>query len=242
VSSEKQRIREMVWRLLEEGGVARFPKPIYGRIPNFEGAEEAASRILRSPEYMSAEVVKVGPDSPQRYIRYRCLVDEKIMVMPTPRLREGFLLLDPLKIPRDRYDSASTIRGAFIYGERVRAEDLPRIDLIVVGSVAVARDGLRIGKGGGYGELEYAILLELGKIDPNVPIATNIHDLQLIDWAPRNPYDLTVDIIATPSRLIRVNSAGDVRPHGIIWEDLSPEKLEEIPLLRELTERRRRKL
>jgi len=242
VSSEKQRIREKIWRMLEEEGVARFPKPIYGRIPNFEGAEEAASRILRSPEYVSAEVVKVGPDSPQRYIRYRCLVDEKIMVMPTPRLREGFLLLDPSKIPKERYDSASTIRGAFIYGERVRAEDLPRIDLVVVGSVAVARDGLRIGKGGGYGELEYAILLELGKIDPGVPIATNIHDLQLIDSAPRDPYDLTVDIIATPSRLIRVNSAGGMRPRGIIWEDLSPEKLEEIPLLKELAERRRRKL
>jgi 5-formyltetrahydrofolate cyclo-ligase len=45
---EKKRIRERVWKLLEERGVARFPKPVYGRIPNFEGAEAAAELLRRS--------------------------------------------------------------------------------------------------------------------------------------------------------------------------------------------------
>jgi len=236
VSSEKQKIRERIWRLLEEKGVARFPKPVHGRIPNFVGAEAAAAKILELPEYASARVVKVSPDSPQRYIRYRCLMDRKILIMPTPRLREGFLLLNPSKIPRREYEQASTIRGAFIYGEKVHVEDLPRIDLIIVGSVAVSKDGLRIGKGGGYGELEYAILLECGKIDHDVPIATNIHDLQLIDKAPRDPFDLTLDVIATPTNLIRIKGS-KTRPKGIIWNALSPRKLEEIPLLKELKKR-----
>ncbi|MCD6421617.1 MAG: 5-formyltetrahydrofolate cyclo-ligase, partial [Thaumarchaeota archaeon] len=68
---DKQRIREHVWRLLEEREVARFPKPIYGRIPNFIGAEKAASRLLNLREYIDSRVVKVNPDSPQRYVRYR---------------------------------------------------------------------------------------------------------------------------------------------------------------------------
>jgi 5-formyltetrahydrofolate cyclo-ligase len=33
--------------------------------------------------------------------------------MPTPRIRNGFLLLDPAKIPRRYLIEASTISGAF---------------------------------------------------------------------------------------------------------------------------------
>lgn len=233
---EKQKIRERVWSLLEKEGVARFPKPIYGRIPNFVGAERAAERILMLEEYRSARVVKVSPDSPQRFIRYRCLLDGKILIMPTPRLREGFLLLDPSRIPGKSYEHASTIKGAFAFGEKVSPENLPRVDLIILGSVAVTRDGLRLGKGGGYGEFEYAILLELGKIEQSVPIATNVHDLQILDDLPRDPHDLTLDIIATPTKLIRVEKTLR-RPKGIIWELLDESKMREIPLLSRLRDR-----
>ena len=230
---DKQRIREHVWRLLEEREVARFPKPIYGRIPNFIGAEKAASRLLNLREYVDSRVVKVNPDSPQRYVRYRCLVDGKILVMPTPRLRRGFLILDPSRIPRRMFERASTIRGAFRYGRMVDPEDIPRVDLIVVGSVAVSRDGVRIGKGGGYGELEYAILRELGKVDENTPIMTNVHDIQVYEKLPSEPHDLTVDYIATPRNLIKIERRR-ARPRGILWNLLDEEKLNEIPLLRRL--------
>jgi len=233
---EKDEIRRLIWRLLEEKGVARFPRPVYGRIPNFVGAEKAAAKITELEEYRRARAVKVSPDSPQRYIRYRCLLDGKILVMPTPRLREGFLLLDPRKIPSKHYQRASTIRGAFTYGERISVEKLPEIDLIVTGSVAVTEDGVRLGKGGGYGELEYAILSHVGKLRKDVVIATNVHDLQVVENLPREPHDLTLDIIATPTRLIRVGGEKQ-RPSGIMWELLSPEKLEEIPILKTLRDR-----
>ncbi|MCX8187531.1 MAG: 5-formyltetrahydrofolate cyclo-ligase [Nitrososphaeria archaeon] len=236
MKGDKEDIRRRIWRLLEERGVARFPKPIYGRIPNFVGAEEAAAKIVGLEEYRDARVVKVSPDSPQRYIRYRCLLDGKILVMPTPRLREGFLVLDPKKIPNKRYAEASTIRGAFTYGEKTPPERLPAIDLIVTGSVAVTENGLRLGKGGGYSELEYAILSEIGKFREHVVIATNVHDLQIVESLPHEPHDLIVDVIATPTRLIRVRGEKQ-RPYGIIWELLSPEKLDEIPILRYLRDR-----
>ena len=236
MKAEKQKIREYVWSLLERKGVARFPRPVYGRIPNFVGAERAAERILKLEEYRSARVVKVSPDFPQRFIRYRCLLDGKILIMPTPRLREGFLLLDPSKIPRRSYERASTIRGAFTFGEKISPESLPRVDLIVMGSVAVTEDGLRLGKGGGYGELEYVILLEFGKIDRSVPIATNVHDLQILNDLPRDPHDLTLDVIATPTKLIRVEKPSQ-RPKGIIWELLDESKVKEIPILSRLKDR-----
>jgi len=89
----------------------------------------------------------------------------KRLLTPTPRLRKGFLLLDPANIPRRslraastisgafRLRAASTISGAFRNGRPVKLQDLPRVDLIVAGSVAVSPQGCRIGKGGGYSEL-----------------------------------------------------------------------------------------
>lgn len=238
MSDEKSRIRIMVWKMLEEKGVARFPKPVYGRIPNFIGAEEAGERITLLEEYRRAKVVKVSPDSPQYSIRLKCLTDGKKLIMPTPRIREGFLLLDPSKIPRRFFEKAATIKGAFQFGVKVDPEDLPRVDLIVLGSVAVGRDGSRIGKGEGYGEIEYAILREYGRVEEETLIATNIHDLQLLDSVPQDPYDVPVDVIATPTKIIRTQS-NKPKPKGIIWELLTEEKLNEIPLLRILKEKRK---
>jgi 5-formyltetrahydrofolate cyclo-ligase len=235
---EKKKIREMVWNILEEKGVARFPRPVYGRIPNFEGAENSCEKITILEEYKKATVVKVSPDSPQYSIRLRCLIDGKKLIMPTPRLREGFLLLDPSKIPRRYYKKAATIRGAFNFGVKVDPENLPRVDFIVMGSVAVGRDGSRIGKGEGYGELEYALLKEYNRVGEEVIVATNIHDLQLFDSVPQDPYDVPVDVIATPTRLVRIPFSRP-KPKGVIWELLSDEKLEEIPLLKTLREKRK---
>ena len=232
---EKARIRERIWRLLEERGVAAFPRPVYGRIPNFVGAERAAERLFETPEWRRARVVKVNPDAPQRPVRLRALQEGKLLIMATPRMREGFLLLDPRLIPPRFYREASTIRGAFRWGRRLSLDELSklRIDLIVTGSVAVDRSGGRLGKGEGYAELEYAVLRELGAVDESTPVATTVHDLQLVDRVPRDEYDLTVDIIATPSRLYRIEPRPP-KPRGIIWEKLPEEKLREIPLLREL--------
>ncbi|AEM38805.1 5-formyltetrahydrofolate cyclo-ligase [Pyrolobus fumarii 1A] len=237
----KRRIRERIWKLLEEKGVAAFPRPVYGRIPNFVGAERAAERLFETPEWRKARIVKVNPDAPQRLVRLRALQEAKLLIMATPRMREGFLLLDPRLIPPRYYAEASTIRGAFRWGRRLTLDELARlkIDLIVTGSVAVDREGNRVGKGEGYAELEYAVLREIGAVTPETPVATTVHDLQIVDSIPREPYDLTVDIIATPTRLHRVEPKPP-KPQGILWNRLPDEKLREIPLLRELKEKLRR--
>ncbi|MCF8885100.1 MAG: 5-formyltetrahydrofolate cyclo-ligase [Nitrososphaerota archaeon] len=241
LEEEKRKIREKIWRILEERNVARFPRPVYGRIPNFEGAEIAGKKIVMLKEFRDAKVVKVSPDSPQTYIRLTCLREGKLLVMPTPRLREGFLVLDPSKIPRKMYEKAATIKGAFIFGEKINPRDLPEIDFIVVGSVAVGLDGSRIGKGEGYSEIEYAILREYSRVGEETLIATNIHDLQLIDRCPTEPYDVSVDIIATPTKLIRVSNRAQ-RPRGIIWSLIDEKKIHEIPLLKILREENKDRL
>ncbi len=230
----KKKIREYVWRLLEENNIARFPRPVYGRIPNFVGAEEAARKLFNTSIWRKSRVVKVNPDSPQQPVRLQALRQGKILIMPTPKIRSGFILIDPQVIPQRMIKRASTIRGAFQLGrifDREKVLRLPKIDLIVIGSVAVDKYGTRIGKGGGYAELEYAVLKELNKIDDDTPVATTIHDTQLLDERlPREKHDLPVDMIITPSRILRALQPYP-KPKGIYWELLSYEKIKSIPVL-----------
>ncbi len=233
IKEEKQRIRKMIWDLMEKHDIARFPRPVHGRIPNFIGAELAAERITSLDIWANASVVKANPDSPQKPLRYRALCDGKILVMASPKLREGFLLLDPSKIPSSKYTYASTIRGAFIYGKKISLKDIPNIDLVITGSVAVDRKGGRIGKGGGYAELEYAILREIGSITEQTPVITTVHDIQIVDHVPLEPHDLTVDYIGTPKRLYKITPRPP-KPKGIYWELLRDKiKLKVIQELRQ---------
>src|SRR3954451_12168844 len=204
-AQQKQTARERAWAALNDAGASRFPRPIHGRIPNFAGSEIAARALVETPEFRQARVVKVNPDAPQRYLRAEVLRAGKILLAPTPRLREGFVVLDPSTIDPKAYTKAAAIGGLFQYGRPTPLEDAPRPDLLVVGSVAVSHTGARTGKGEGDGEIEYALLRELGRIDEEPPMATTVHDLQVVEALPLEPFDVTVDLIVTPTRLIRVD-------------------------------------
>ncbi|MEM0010110.1 MAG: 5-formyltetrahydrofolate cyclo-ligase [Candidatus Bathyarchaeia archaeon] len=233
ISLIKREIRQRIWDLMEKTNVARFPRPVYGRIPNFVGAETAAKKLSEQEEFKRARVIKVNPDSPQRWVRYLSLLSGKILLMPTPKLRSGFLLLNPNKIPRRSYGEAATIHGAFKYGEPCDIKNLPKVDLLVVGSVAVSKNGVRIGKGGGYSEIEYGVLREVGAVEDDTMIFTTVHAIQVVDFVPREPYDLVVNAIITPTSIIRINDVGE-RPKGIIWEKITIKRIKEIPILMEL--------
>jgi 5-formyltetrahydrofolate cyclo-ligase len=237
LKSEKDAVRKRIWAFMEEKGVSRFPKPAYGRIPNFEGAEEAAEKLFNQPEYGGAEVVKVNPDAPQHSVRAKVLSDGKVLIIPTPRLKSGFLLLDPRRISSRMHAEASTIRGSFRYGRICPLDEMPKIDLIVVGSVAVSRDGVRLGKGGGYGEIEYAVLREIGSVGEETPIFTTVHDVQIVDHLPKEEHDLVVDVILTPTRILRTENKQE-KPKGILWEKITAYQLREMPILSELKDLR----
>src|SRR5246500_5418781 len=88
--ADKSSARQWVWDRLSAEGVARFPFPPHGRIPNFAGAEVAAARLLNIEPWKSATAIKVNPDSPQRPLRAEALRRGIIIFVPTPRLRGGF--------------------------------------------------------------------------------------------------------------------------------------------------------
>ena len=230
---DKDSIRERVWDDLEESGTARFPFPPHGRIPNFDGAREAAERLADESEWEAAETVKANPDAPQLPVRRRALRDGKTVYMAVPRLRDEqcFLELDPAEL--DDYDAATTVSGSSKHGRSVGPEEVGEIDLIFTGSVAVTPEGDRIGKGEGYSDLEYAILRDLELVDEGTPVATTVHERQILEETmDAEAHDVPMDLVVTPERVLRPD--GREKPTGIDWDLLSEERLEEIPVLRRL--------
>ncbi|MEM2546514.1 MAG: 5-formyltetrahydrofolate cyclo-ligase [Candidatus Bathyarchaeia archaeon] len=198
IAEEKQRLREKIWREMEKSGIATFPLPCWGRIPNFVGAGTAADKLRQLEEWKMAKVIFVNPDSPQRRVRENALKDGKILIMASPRLKRNFILISPEKV-RGNEHLASTIMGAFKFG--VETRDFLKPDLIVEGSVAVDLQGHRLGKGHGYGDVEIEILeRRFGEI----PVVTTVHDMQVVKNVPFEEKDRKVSIIVTPTRIIRV--------------------------------------
>ena len=95
VKTAKKLVRERIWNRLETKGVARFPLPCYGRIPNFVGSEKAADKTRSLREWNGAKVVFVNPDYAQQKIREYVLLDGKVLVMASPRLKHGYVVVDP---------------------------------------------------------------------------------------------------------------------------------------------------
>jgi len=234
VTRDKQDIREHVWQALKEARVARFPGA-RGRIPNFTGAERAAERLSELDVWKRAKVLKCNPDSPQRPVRLRALREGKTVYMAVPRLRElnCFIELKPSELGK-HVTQASSIEGAFRLGRQVSPKSMRPIDLIICGTVAANRLGARIGKGGGYSDLEYGLAREARLVRRTTPIVTTIHDIQILDEElPVLPHDIPVDYIVTPTVVIETHTTLP-RPKGIYWEYLPQEKLDEIPYLKQI--------
>ncbi|MFC5993249.1 5-formyltetrahydrofolate cyclo-ligase [Pseudonocardia hispaniensis] len=230
----KAALRDEVWTALTAAGVARFPGA-RNRISNFRGAEAAAQRLRELPEWRRAERVKSNPDSAQLPVRQRALEDGKTVYMAVPRLAEPdpFFLLDPDHLA-DPPRRAASIKNAVRSARRVAVADLDPVDLVVTGCVAVGMDGARLGKGGGFADLEFALATEAGLIGPEALVVTTVHELQVrpAGVIPTAAHDAPVDLIVTPERVIDCRDRRGARPSGAIrWSELTDEKIAAIPLL-----------
>lgn len=197
VKEEKQKLREEIWKKMEELKIAAPPFPIKGRIPNFIGSEKAAEKLRELEEWKKARIIVANPDFAQQKVREFALIDKKVLVMASPKLKQGYLKINPEKV-KGKEKFASTIKGAFKFGEKLK--DLPKPDLMVTGCVAIDKKFYRLGKGGGYGDREIKTFeKKFGKII----VATTIHDCQLVDEVPVEDGDTRVDLVVTPTKILR---------------------------------------
>ena len=189
--------------------------------------------------WQQARVIKSNPDTAQEPVRLRALQDGKVVYMAVPRLTHErcFVALTAADL-RQRgipCNVAATHRGAMRHGRLVALAEMMPIDLVIVGCVAVARDGGRTGKGAGFADLELGILRQLGLVQADTPIVTTVHPLQIVASAqlPMLTHDWSLTWIVTPDEAI-ATSTQRAQPRGLQWEHLRPEQLETIPILRTL--------
>ncbi|MCF7549764.1 MULTISPECIES: 5-formyltetrahydrofolate cyclo-ligase [Pseudonocardia] len=230
----KAALRDEVWTALTEAKVARFPGARH-RISNFTGAERAAELLRSRPEWTAAATVKSNPDSAQLPVRQRALEDGKTLYMAVPKLAEDdpFFLLDPAHLT-DPPRRAVSIKNATANARRVAVDELDPVDLVVTGCVAVGADGARLGKGGGFADLEFALARAAGLVAEETLVVTTVHELQVrpAGVIPTAAHDVPVDLVVTPERVIDCRSAREDRPAaGILWESLTEAKIAAIPLL-----------
>ncbi|MEO0459090.1 MAG: 5-formyltetrahydrofolate cyclo-ligase [Cyanobacteria bacterium P01_A01_bin.114] len=236
-ASNKGKLRQEIWATLKaQNAVKRDP---VGHIPNFIGAEAAAERLATHPVWQQAQVIKCNPDSPHKTVRLNALKAGKLLYMAVPRLsrKKCFVQLSAadLEARNIPLSDAANMRGAMIHGRLVAFYEMQSIDLVVVGCVAASASGGRTGKGAGYADLELAMLSEFGLVQPDTPIVTTVHSLQVVpaEQLPMQTHDWALDYIVTPEKIVPTNHRYP-KPQGIDWDSLQPEQIKKIPILRQL--------
>ena len=254
VSHKKSQLREQIWDTMDS--FVKGPKSIHGRIPNFQGSRAAANNLVETVEFQRAQVVKVHPSLNAIPLRESVLRSGKVLIVP-PLPGHDFLYfrVNPEDIRNKRFNWAAQKRGFNRIGVPLQLKDIPKIDLFVIAATVVSFEGCRAGKGKGYGEVEWGIVSELGVVDSSTTVATIVHDLQVVDSKQfpselMETHDLPVDLIATPSRIIRCqnNSCDEIadkqeskastcqlkKPNGIMWDKIDNNMMKDIGALKAL--------
>jgi 5-formyltetrahydrofolate cyclo-ligase len=196
----KESVRKMIWDMMENGGISK--NDCHGRIPDFQGSGNAADLLRNTVEWKDADNIFVSPDTALIQVRKNVLLDKKLLIMASPKLLNGYLKVRPEDV-KGCEEEASTIEGAFKYAEKLGV--LSKVDMVVEGSVAVDINGGRLGKGGGYGDMEISFLFDEGLIDLFTPIVSTVHEVQLIGNVPLETHDRKINMVVTPERVIRID-------------------------------------
>ena len=107
---------------------------------------------------------------------------------------------------------------------------------MVTGCVAVDDRGARLGKGGGFSDLEFAVAAAAGLVDADTVVVTTVHELQVVaaGTVPTTEHDLHVDVVVTPERVLRCARRRGWRLPSLDWSELTEDKIAAIPMLQRL--------
>lgn len=242
----KDIVRQRVWPRLREVAIAdsRFHYDFSSFIADFEGSGDAVRRIVQLPCFQHAKVVFITPDNCLEELRYEALEHGKLVLVTTYAIRRGFFLLDPRTIDTSEKRRQASLLDAMErpgMANAVSLRDLKeqnlKVDVLVTGTGAINGAGIRLGKGHGFFDLEFAMLLTLGLVNMDTPCVAIVHDCQIVDEnILTEEFDTVCDFVVTPSKVIEVGRHHAVKKPtcGVLWERLQENMLGDIPPLREL--------
>ena len=236
----KRSIRVQCWKKIQTEKVAMNNRFIFNRISNFVDANKAAELLATTPEFKNAQKIKINLDRSQEPIKLLVLEAKKELYVAPARNSEA--ILARIEPPADA--DAETIKKVVFpsavteFGKELPFDTDLKLDMIVIGSVAVDQEGRHIGKGNGYVDLDYGILAHRGIVTKDTLVVTTVHDIQVQDKLPAElfkSYDVPVDLIVTPTQVIRAPKRLE-RPTGIQWHLLSERRLGIVPVLKLIKE------
>ena len=122
----KHEVRETIWKYMEENNLVSFPRPCYGRIPNFLGSQVAGKKLKTLAEWKNVKTLFSAPDSSLYTARAEALKEGKSLLVAAPKLI-GFYLLE--NIPPENAYKASTIKGFSKFGKKTKiSPNLPKVN------------------------------------------------------------------------------------------------------------------
>lgn len=237
-NKDKDRLRNNIWQSLIDNGVAKGE--VFHNIPDFVGSKEAAALLRSLPEWKVSKYMMCSPDVPQIPVRYNALVDNMVVYMAVPQLKDErcFVELEKEAILNKgmSLEEAATWEGALKVGRYVTFEEMEKVDITVTGCVAATRTGGRTGKGAGFADIEYALMRRYKKIEDTTPIITTVHPLMIVDESllPLQEHDTYLTMVITPDEVIRTNVTK--KQPQLNWSLVRADQIESIPILRRLKE------
>lgn len=231
--------RHEVWADLQEVALpdSRFHLQFSDFIPDFRGSSDAIAQLLALPAATPPRHVFVTPDNSLTTLRQRLLAAGVGLVVSSYNMARGFWYLAPGAVPPGQERFAAWLDGLEHFAQPVDLAalcDLGRFDWVATGSSAVARSGVRFGRGHGFFDLEWRVFAQLGLVDDSTPIHTVVHDVQVLEKALlASPDDIPVDWILTPTRALAVERATP-RPRRVDWSRIDDTQLHAMPPLAEL--------
>jgi 5-formyltetrahydrofolate cyclo-ligase len=176
-------------------------------IPGFRGSDDAATRLLAEPAFLRANAVLISLDASLDAFRRRALGAGKVLVAAPLAPGGPYRVVEPAAIPLAHQERAADRDGFPRFARATPIDELPALDLVVLGAIAVDVAGGRLGDGGAQ-DLAYAALREAGKLSVKTPIATLVHPRQLVERPiPMSEGDVPVDFIFTPDSKVVTRTA-----------------------------------
>lgn len=236
----KRSLRVQTWRKLQENKYGVGFNRIFNRIPDFVNSDKAALMLADTEEFKNATNIKIMIDRALHVAKFQALLANKNLYLPGTRDSKAlYLKVDvPPNATEEQKKEILNVQDVQNHRTEISLDTKIKLDMVVIGSVVVSRDGYRIGRGNGFNDLDIGLLTETGALTSETIIVTLVHDAQVVDNLPTNlfqKYDTPVDLIVTPTEVIHVDKRLP-RPTGIFWELLSERRLKIIPVLQVLKE------
>ncbi|XP_037960241.1 methenyltetrahydrofolate synthase domain-containing protein-like [Teleopsis dalmanni] len=230
----KRQYRLKMWKKLEKNSFGPEITRIYNRVPDFHSNKKASKILTSTYEFKKAKNIYVEVEKSLRHAKVEVLKAKKNLYLPS---KSETTILEKIVLPSDKKNltlkDALRLEYSPKYHTDITLENKIELDMVIIGSVVVSREGYCIGRGNGYTDLNIGLLLECGMVTSKTIIVTVVSDMQVIEEISPilfKPYDIGVDIIVTRTQIIRVPQRLP-RPSGIFWELLSEKRMNKTPCL-----------